>query len=162
LLEERRETLTIHSPLAGQVLTRDVQSLLESRPVERGQVLLSIADTTSGWQLVADAPQRHVGHVLDAERQQSAPLRASYRLAGDVERSYPGEVIAVSAAAALDADGLQEDEAPVEIRIAALGDAPAAARPGMNARVRIHCGRRSLGYVWLHDVGATLYRWATF
>jgi hypothetical protein len=32
----------------------------------------------------------------------------------------------------------------------------------MTASVRIHCGQRSLGYVWLHDVGATLYRWATF
>jgi multidrug efflux pump subunit AcrA (membrane-fusion protein) len=162
LLDERRETLTIRSPIAGQVLTRDVQTLLESRPVERGQVLLTIADTTSGWQIVAEAPQRSVGHVLDAQRGQSGRLQASYRLAGDVERSYPGEVTEVSAAAALDAEGLQDDEAPIEIRIAALGEAPAAARPGMSARVRIHCGERSLGYVWLHDVGATLYRWATF
>lgn len=162
LLEARREALTIRSPLAGQVLTRDVQTLLQSRPVERGQVLLTIADTHSGWQLVADVPQRRLGHVLDAQRDVSDNLRASYRLAGDVDQSYSGTVVAVNATAALDADGLQDDPPPVEVRIAVEGDPPAAARPGMNASVRIHCGQQPLGYVWLHDVGATIYRWATF
>jgi hypothetical protein len=48
------------------------------------------------------------------------------------------------------------------VRIALEGEPPAAARPGMSASVRIHCGKRPLGYVWLYDIGATLYRWATF
>src|SRR5262249_1574897 len=34
LLEKQSEDLTLRSPSAGQVITRDVQSLLESRPVE--------------------------------------------------------------------------------------------------------------------------------
>jgi hypothetical protein len=130
--------------------------------VERGQVLLTIADATTGWELKADVPQRQIGHVLEAQQQQKTPLAATYRLAGDVAQSYPGHVAAVSAAAPLDADHLHDESPPVEVRIALDGDPPAAARSGMNANVRIHCGRRSLGYVWLHDVGATLYRWTTF
>jgi multidrug efflux pump subunit AcrA (membrane-fusion protein) len=162
LLESRRDALTIRSPLSGQVLTRDVQSLLESRPVERGQVLLTIADASSGWQLKADVPQRQIGHVLEAQRNQSPELAASLRLAGDVEKTYPGHVVAISAAAPLDAEGLEDAAPPVEVRIALEGDPPAAARPGMTASVRIHCGQQPLRYVWLHDVGATIYRWATF
>jgi multidrug efflux pump subunit AcrA (membrane-fusion protein) len=162
LLDSRRDALTIRSPLAGQVLTRDVQSLLESRPVERGQVLLTIADTSSGWELKAEAPQRQIGHVLEAQRDEPAPLAVSVRVAGDVEKTYPGHVTAISAAAPLEAEGLEDAAPPVEVRIALEGDPPAAARPGMTASVRIHCGQRPLGYVWLHDVGATIYRWATF
>ena len=162
LLEARREALTLRSPRSGQVITRDVQTLLESRPVERGQALLTIADPTSGWELRANVPQRQIGHVLSAEREASDPLPVTYRLAGDVQATYPGHVLKVSSAAPLDAEGLRDEPAAVEVRIAADGEAPPAARPGMSATVRIDCGRRSLGYVWLHDVAATVYRWVTF
>lgn len=162
LLEARHEALTIRSPLAGQVLTHDVQRLLESRPVKRGQVLLTIADTASGWELKADVPQRQIGHVLAAQREFDGELGASLRLVGDVEKTYPGHVVEVSAAAPLEAEGLADAAAPVRVRIAVEGDPPAAVRPGMSASVRIHCGQRPLGYVWLHDVVATIYRWATF
>jgi multidrug efflux pump subunit AcrA (membrane-fusion protein) len=162
LLESRQEALALRSPLNGQVLTQDVQGLLESRPVERGQALLTIADTSSGWILKADVPQRQIGHVLAAQEQQQSDLAASVRLAGDVAQSYPGHVTAISAAAPLEAEGLEDDAAPVEVEVALDGEPPVAARPGMTASLRIHCGKRSLGYVWLHDVGATIYRWMTF
>jgi multidrug efflux pump subunit AcrA (membrane-fusion protein) len=164
LLEARSEALTLRSPIAGQVLTRDVQSLLQSRPVERGQALLTIADVGSGWELRADVPQRQVGHVIAAmnKNEADALVTADYRLAGGVQESHPAHVVAVSSAAPLEAEGLRDDAAPVEVRLAIDGDPPLAVRPGMTATVRIHCGRRPLGYVWLHDVGATLYRWATF
>jgi multidrug efflux pump subunit AcrA (membrane-fusion protein) len=165
LLESRRDALTLRSPRAGQVLTRDVERLLESRPVERGQSLLTIADTAAGWELIADVPQRRVGALLDAQRDAAAAksqVGVTYRLAGDVEATYPGHVIAVSSAAPIEPQGLRDEAPPVEVRIAVDGEPPAAARPGMTAAVRIDCGTRPLGYVWLHDVGATLYRWATF
>jgi hypothetical protein len=144
------------------VLTHDVAKLLESRPVERGEVLLTVADVSSGWQLIADVPQRHLGHVLEARNRSSDDVMASYRLVGDVEKTYPARVVGVSAAAPLEPAGLEDEAAPVEVCIAIDGQPPTAARPGMSANVRIHCGERSLGFVWLHDVAATVYRWATF
>lgn len=162
LLDSRREALTLRSPRAGQVITRDVQSLLESRPVERGQSLLTIADLESGWELRADVPQRQIGHVVAATADRKEPVPVTYRLAGDVAETYAGHVVEISSAAPIDAEGLRDEAAPVTVRVAVDGKAPPAARPGMTATVRIDCGRRSLGYVWLHDVGATLYRWATF
>lgn len=175
LLEARRDALTLRSPIDGQVLTPDVQSLLTSRPVERGQSLLTIADASSGWQLLADVPQRDIGAVVEAQRERNdAPedggsgaeeanvVAASYRLSGDVDQSYPAHLLSVNAAAPLETEGLEDDAPPVQVRLAIDGEPPAAARPGMAATVRIDCGRRSLGYVWLHDAWATVYRWATF
>ncbi len=82
----------------------------------------------------------------------------AYRMACD----HAGRVASIAAAAPLDAEGLTDESPPVEVRIDVLGEPPAAARPGMTATVRIHCGQRSLGYVWLHDAAATVYRWLTF
>jgi len=167
LLAERHEALTLRSPIDGEVLTPDVQSLLTSRPVERGQTLLTVADVASGWELVAEAPQRDVGAIVEAQAAAAAAdppttVAASFRLSGDVAASYDAHLLAVSAAAPLEADGLEDAAPPVKVRLAVDGEPPAAARPGMAASVRIDCGRRSLGYVWLHDAAATLYRWLTF
>ncbi len=162
LLQQNHEALTLRSPIAGQVLTRDVDSLLASRPVERGQALLTVADTGSGWELVADVPQRQIGHVLKAQQEETEKLAVSLRLAGDVQQTYEGHVVQISSAAPLEPEGLENEAPPVKVRIALDGDVPPAARPGMTASVQVHCGKRSLGYVWLHDAGATLYRWLTF
>ena len=52
ILAKRREALTLRSPIDGTVLTLDVQNQLHTRPVQRGQVLFTVADTTAGWRWV--------------------------------------------------------------------------------------------------------------
>jgi len=162
ILEGRRESLTLRSPIAGKVLTMDVQNLLRARPVERGQVLFTVADTAAGWQLLADVPQDRIGYVVAAQQNDGKPLPVRFRLAGDVSDIYTGQVESISATAVLDMDNLGEEAPPVQVRVRVHDTALAAARPGMSAQVRIHCGRRSLGYVWLHDAWETVYSWMVF
>ena len=162
ILVDHRAALTIRSPIAGTVLTLDVQHLLESRPVARGQVLFTVADTTAGWRLLADVPQERIGQVVSARLGSEQPLPVRFRLAGDVEQTYTGHLESISETAVFDTDDLDGELPPVEVQVAIDAGSLAAARPGMNAQVRIHCGRRSLGYVWLHDVWETVYSWMTF
>jgi multidrug efflux pump subunit AcrA (membrane-fusion protein) len=162
ILVLRREALTIRSPISGTVLTLDVQHLLEARPVARGQVLFTVADTTAGWRLLADVPQERIGQVVSARLGSEQPLPARFRLAGDVEQTYTGHLESISETAVFDTDDLDGELPPVEVQVAIDAGSLAAARPGMNAQVRIYCGRRSLGYVWLHDVWETVYSWITF
>jgi hypothetical protein len=35
-------------------------------------------------------------------------------------------------------------------------------RPGVSARAQIACGRRPIGYVWLHDIFDTAIEWLRF
>lgn len=165
LLEERHAALTLRSPIDGAILTPDVQTLLASRPVERGEALLTVADASTGWLINAEAAQRDVGEILAAQRAASgdnSKVAASVRLSGDVGQTYSAHLLAVSSAAPLAADGLEDAVPPMRVRLALDGKPPAEARPGMAAAVQIDCGRRSIGYVWLHDVWATAYRWLTF
>jgi len=161
ILAQRRASLTLRSPIAGSVLTLDVQNLLRTRPVQRGQVLFTVADTTAGWRLLAEMPQDRIGQIVAAQEKDVAKLPARFRLAGDTDKTYRGHVESISTAAVLDASSL-DHESPAFEMIVAVNEKLPSARPGMSAEVRVDCGQRSLGYVWLHDVWETLYRWLVF
>ena len=162
VLTDRRGALTLRSPATGQVLTFDVQHLLRARPVQRGQILFTIADAGSGWRLLVDLPQERVGYLVEAQQTQEQSLPVRFRLAGDVHRVYQGHVEEISTRAVVDPGSLEGAPPPVVVRVSVDEEAPAAARSGMTAQVRILCGRRSLGYVWLHDAWETIYSWLVF
>ena len=162
ILEQLRAALTIRSPIAGKVITLDVQNLLRARPVERGQILFTVANPTAGWRLEAEVPQDRVGHVLAAQRDAQSGLPVRFRLAGELEQTFDGHLESVSATTVMAGMDLELDPQAVQARIVVDASQLPAARPGMSAQVRIACGRRSLGYVWLHDVWETLYSWWSF
>jgi multidrug efflux pump subunit AcrA (membrane-fusion protein) len=162
LLVQRAADLTLRSPRAGRVLTRDVQRTLANRPVRRGEALVTIANPQGPWELLAQAEQRHAGRLIAAWRRAEAEgvvVRGLYRLPGDVGPPRAARVAAISEVAAVGSDGLLDPGAPLEIRLV-LDEPPAdAARPGMHCEVKIDCGERPLAYVWFADLAAVLYRW---
>ena len=162
ILEKRHESLTLRSPLTGTLLTLDIQNLLQGRPVERGQVLFTVADTQSGWQLETNVPQDRIGHVLAAQQATAESLAVRFRLAGDSEHTYTGHVNEIAETAVLDPEKLTEELPEVRMIIAVDTESLHSARPEMEARVRINCGRRSLGHVWLHDAWDNIYSWLAF
>jgi|GEM_PF-836560 len=162
ILDRRRAALSLRSPLAGQVLTLDVQNLLESRPVSRGQVLFTVADTSSGWLLEAEVAQDRLGYLLRAAETLGADLPVRFRLAGDLGSTYSGRVEQIRSTAVLPEENLTSAAAPIGMRIRVDQQTLPYGRPGMAAEVRIGCGRRALGYVWLHDGWETVYRWLAF
>ncbi|MDZ4658529.1 MAG: HlyD family efflux transporter periplasmic adaptor subunit [Bythopirellula sp.] len=162
ILDKRREALTLRSPITGTVLTLDVQNLLRTRPVERGQVLFTVADTHSGWKLETLVPQDRIGHVIAAEQQSDDPLPVRFRLAGDMEHTFRGHVAEITETAVLDTAKLAEELPEVRVEVSVDEESLPAARPQMAATVRVNCGRRSLGYVWLHDAWDNIYSWLAF
>ena len=81
------------SPIDGQILTWDVEpQLLESRPVQRGQVLLAVGDLAGPWQLELRLPDDHAGYVLEAEQTIDPKLDVDFLLATDPGTTYRGHV----------------------------------------------------------------------
>ena len=162
ILDRRREALTLKSPIDGTVLTLDVQNLLRTRPVERGQILFTVAETSAGWRLSAEVPQDRIGQIVAAQQAGDERLPVRFKLAGENDQIYSGQIDSISTAAVLDTDGLDQDSPTFEVQVAIDQGQQLLARPGMSAQARIHCGRRSLGYVWLHDIWETVYSWLVF
>jgi multidrug efflux pump subunit AcrA (membrane-fusion protein) len=167
LLNREREQLVVTSPIAGRVLTWDLSNRLIARPVERGEVLVTVADVAREWQLELEVPDDRVGHVLAAQEKFGPDLAVRFRLSSDDREQHTGKISEMSRTAAVrDEDG--GIASPVVILKVALDEdelrngASSELQPGVSARAQIACGRRPLGYVWLHDIWDAAIEWLWF
>ncbi len=148
LYVQRREQLTITSPIDGQVVTWQIRDRLMYRPVGKGQAVLTVVDPTDAWELEVHLPQRRVGHMMRAAAAADDPLIVTFSLATHPGEEFTGNVTEIGQVA----QSLDQEEPTVLVRVAIdKADLPEL-RPGASVTARVVCGTRSLGYVWLHDV----------
>ena len=158
ILQEQQNELTVKSAIAGQVITWDVQELLDTRPVQRGQVLLTVAQTSGDWVLELDLPDEDVGHVLSAQDDLAEDVVVTYQLATEPGVIRYGKIEQIGMTTEFDAN----DEPVVRVIVSLDDDEIAERRPGASVRAKLHCGRRSLGYVWFHDLFDYVNSWILF
>ena len=146
---EKRRRLRVVSPIDGRIATWNVEELLLMRPVQQGQTLLTVVDPNGEWELELRLPEERLGHVLEAQRAVRYDLPVTFLVAADPYRTYQAQVRDVR----LSADVLDVEEGNVVLVRAGLGqhDLPALTLGG-EVRAKIHCGSRSLGYVWFHEI----------
>jgi multidrug efflux pump subunit AcrA (membrane-fusion protein) len=139
--------LQLTSPIRGTVMTWSPRERLLDRPVRRGQVLLTIADPESPWTLELEVRDKDIGHVL-AARHANADLRVEFLLGADATTTHWGRIRSISQQAESVAG------APPTITATALLDESLSVESlaGASVAAKIHCGRRSIAYVWLHDL----------
>jgi len=148
ILEKRQAELTLRSPIDGQILTWDIDRLLRSRPVRRGQALLTVADVDGPWILEIRVPDNRIGHVRTAQNTFGNDLDVSFVLASDPGTVHQGKIERVSLTTDLD----EETEPNVLVTVAINRDDVAQLKPGLTVVPKIYCGRRAMGYVWLHEL----------
>lgn len=147
LLRRKREQLNIHSPIAGEITTWDVEQLLRERPVRQGQILIDVADVTGPWELELQVPEDGIAHLLTAQEERGLALPVHYRLLAEPRTDRTAEVREVHFAAEIRG----EEGNTVLTKAALTGDTLPVLRPGAEATAKVYCGERALGYVWLHD-----------
>ena len=76
----------------------------------------------------------------------------------DPRRSFPGTLARLGMRSETSASESPYVEAIVDFDRAAIEQCTA----GAGVRTSIQCGRRSLGYVWLHDLFDTVRMWLFF
>ncbi|HEV2969124.1 MAG TPA: biotin/lipoyl-binding protein [Pirellulales bacterium] len=164
LLRAQRLDLELHSPIDGAVLTWNAKDLLAARPVARGQALLSVADTNGPWVLELQVSDNRIGHVLDAQQSEAeerkvrqgttTDLPVSFILATGPGVTYNGKIARV--ALSTESDKTTGATVLVAVSFDRAEIPPEQLRPGATVMAKIHCGRRSLGYVWLHELWETI------
>jgi len=152
VLERQAEQLIVKSPIDGQVLTWEIQQVLADRPVRRGQALLSVADPSGPWVVELEVPDRHIGYVLEAQRQRGEPLEVSLLLKNDPAVTHYGTIERVAMAS----ETRTRREGSVLVTVQIDSQDIARLRPGAGVVAKIHCGPSSIGYVWLHDLIETI------
>lgn len=150
LYTKKQGDLLVKSPAKGKIVTWDLYNRLIERPVQRGQVLMRVADTDADWQLELRMPEDRMGHIAKAQQQLGGELPVTYILATEPGSQREGTVKEVH----LSAEVREEEGSSVLMKVKIDKNELGALRPGMNVTAKVYCGRRSIGYVWFHDVVA--------
>jgi hypothetical protein len=153
---ENREKLERRSPISGIVTTWDVEKVLNARPVVTGQVLMTISDPTSDWELEVRMPEKRMRYLdaamNDAVKDKKGFLPCDFILMGQAATYYKGRLYPedIGKRAELDA----EDGAIVKLRCIPDSEAMAAMQklPGAVVKVDVKCGKRSAAFVVFQDV----------
>jgi multidrug efflux pump subunit AcrA (membrane-fusion protein) len=153
LYAEKRKELEVRSPIDGVIVTWQVRDLLLMRPVEKGQVLMSVADKTGPWELEIKMPDDRLGHVnraaVEAKRA-GRELVVDYILATDPGTRHTGTVKEIHEQA--EVRGEEGNTVLVRVTIDPSRHDKEELGAGASVTARIACGTRPLGYVWFHDV----------
>jgi len=164
LLEKKHEQLTVKSPIAGTVvLSWDVEKSLLHRPVERGQVLMAVADTTENatWELELHMAERRIGHIQRAQKLlEQNKLEVTYVLATDPGTERKGLVKSIHETTQMH----EEEGHTVRIKVELdQADLPQELRPGASVIARVRAGRSSIAYAKLHEAWEYLQKiWFTW
>ncbi|WP_166823497.1 HlyD family efflux transporter periplasmic adaptor subunit [Thalassoroseus pseudoceratinae] len=148
-LESQIEKLTVRAPIDGTVSTFQVEQLLQSRPVRRGERLLEVMNEDGPWRLELKLPERRLGHLLEASTQSSShELPVDFVLATDPERRFSGSLGEIATRTSVSATEGSVIDVHVDVDAAQIDQR----RIGAEVRGKIHCGQKSLFYVLFGDV----------
>ena len=145
LIREQAEFLVVQAPLSGQVDRWDLNQALADRPVTHGQYLCDVLDVNGDWVVELSISDDAVGYVLQAEAQ--GPCLVSYLFRTNPDRKYASHLESISNSVQLAQDG----RPVVQARMPATKKGDPQFRVGASVLARIHCGKRSIGFVYLRD-----------
>jgi biotin carboxyl carrier protein len=152
LLTEQQEKLKITSPIDGQVVEWRLQETLLGRPVTKGQVLMEVADPEGDWELEVRMPESRMGYISQAWKESGGKLKVDFILATHPGDPLEGQVVDVEPSAEVRGD----EGNTVLVRVGFDQKMLRATFPdpkiGAGVTAKIHCGRRSFAFVWLHDL----------
>jgi len=145
------EKLTVRSPIRGRIITWDVKRQLQNRPVEMGQVLLTVAAEDTDYEVELYMPERRIGHLhkaRDALKAQdpSADLAVHFVSMTDPGVSHRGRIVHVNPTAET------HEEHGNMVRIRVRPDQPLTQpRPGATVTAKVHCGHAPWLWCRLHE-----------
>lgn len=154
LFKAKQRDLDVRSPIAGEVITWELRERLMRRPVQKGQVLMRVADPDGPWQLELTMPENRIGHVVKEQQASQQPGEVTYILATEPSVTHVGKIQEIHHSAEVRGDEGNTVLIKVELDKDEMEQlrAESKLRPGATVTAKVYCGRRPLGYVLLHDV----------
>jgi hypothetical protein len=108
-----------------------------------------------------------MGYVLAAQADGKAALPVRFRLSSEEQAEHAGKISEICQTANVAPNNTSRPKPTIVTKVsfdtpelmAAVGG---ELRPGVSARAQIECGRKPLGYVWLHDIWDAAIQWWKF
>ncbi len=153
------------APMAGWVVTFDLHDRLMNMTVKPDVPLMKVVDLKGAWEIEIDIPEGNVGRIKEALANNGGdPLNVDILLLSRPDRSYKGKLYGgdLGGETTLNA----EKQPILRARVQLTGDLSRAELDkmpvGAETRVMIHCGKRSIGYVWFYELWEFFYERVLF
>ncbi len=157
ILRRIKDSLVIRADRDGIVDAWQVESRLESRPVQRGDGLLRVISADTHWVVEARVPQNRIAHIRDATSgRHSGELTAKVSLDADTGRIMNASLIQIGPAVVADSDPTPATAVLLrleQVTANSIGSSHSHQdSSGAPARVMFRCGRRPIAYVLFQDL----------
>jgi hypothetical protein len=111
--------------------------------------LIAVADTSANWEIEFDVPDREFGYLQEASRRGDvSDWKVAYRFECDLGNEFEAVIKRHDHHQTISADGNHLVRVFVPLEKEAIGNL----RVGQSVVGRIHCGRRSMFFVWTRDI----------
>ena len=155
--EDRQSKQQVVAPLAGVITTSGLRRRLVDRPINRGDLLMSVAQTNGQWQVEMKIPDNRVEFIEAAMKESSDPLVVQFRLKSDSSLTREGGL------EKLDYRSFQRenvDESRVSATVS-IDEQKWGASLRLGARVlgKIECGQRSNFYLLTYEMRNRINEW---
>ncbi len=147
LLTDQQQQLTVRANIAGVVGTWDARKLLLDRPVQAGQLLLTLHDPKQNWYVEADFQERDIQSLMRTFNTQGAKF-AQVQLTSHPNRLILAKFYSVDQQTYSDA---HSGKNIVRARFVVASDQLPLHNQGAAARVHVAIGTRPLGWVLMSD-----------
>ena len=149
---------TVFSPIIGVVTTQNLRQRLVGRPINRGDLLMSIAQTDGPWQIELKIPDNRIEFISEAMKQSDqSSIPVTFRLKSDSTKTYKGELTELDYRSDL-RDG--EDRSSV-IATVSVDEQELDRSLRLGARVygKVSCGQRNNFYLLTYELRNRMDEW---
>jgi len=152
----QRKQYDIYSPVTGTLITGESEiRQLHGKPVVRGDVLLEIVPSETAWDILVRITEDKAGELLESydKLKEGEALEANIILNIRPGVTLQSQVISVARRAYVQSTGEQKYRNVIEVRIKEPEDLRDILEPrqGLEGKVAILCGRRSLLYAKTYE-----------
>ncbi len=156
LQNQKAEQLVRLSPIDGEVVTWDLKKNLYKRPVVTGQILVTVANNDSDWELELLMPEKNMKYIDEAmNKSPDKTLPVEYIMLTDTSSKLYGKLSYEGMHKRAELD--QEEGAVVKLRVRPDDVQKISRRAGAEVKADVTCGKASAAFVWFHPVIEWIY-----
>jgi multidrug efflux pump subunit AcrA (membrane-fusion protein) len=156
--ENKKSQLEINSPIAGQITTPNLRQRLTDRPINRGDLMMTVSDTNGQWEVELQVPDNRIEFVTTAQAEnREQPLEVIFRLASDSEKTFTGKL------ARLDyrSDKRSEEDQTMVLAYVTIDEQELGESLRLGTRVygKISCGKRHNFFLLTYEAKHKIQEW---
>jgi len=152
LLRQKSEKLKLYSPIAGQVITWELEEKLLGRTVTPGEQLMTVADPAGDWELEISMPESRMRHIQKYWDQSGGDQEVTFILATHPSDRLTGQVVEIEEVVEPHDDAGNAVLIRVTFGQDELRKIVADPKVNAGATAKVHCGEQPVGYVIFHSL----------